>query len=416
MAIAAPPRPAPRRTFPGAPPGSGGSRLKIRPKDFGRADLGLLAASLVSSFAVVWIVFSQLTLLSGPLGFLLCWMGAFLTVYWAVNAQVFGRPLAADRVVGALVTACVLTMLTPLVLLIAFVFAKGWSLLSFHVLVATQATAGPLSPPGTAGVLHAIVGTLEQVALAGALGVPAAVLTAIFINEVGGRFTRGVRVIVIAMSGVPSIVAGVFIYSLWIVTLGNGFSGFAGALALAVLLLPIVTRGTEEVLKVVPNELREASTAMGAPEWRTTWSVVLPTARPGLITAVVMGIALAVGETAPLIVTIFGSRALNLNPFHAPQEALPLLAYTQVKLPRTAEIDLGYTAALVLFIVVFLLFILARVLGSGLIQKGLRSRSSKGMEEAASRGEMSEYQVMADAAARGVAGEYPVPTQEHHEW
>ena len=125
-------------------------------------------------------------------------------------------------------------------------------------------------------------------------------LTAVYLNEVGGRLTRTVRTVVTAMSGLPSIVAGIFIYSLWVKEIAHGqFSGFAGALALSVMLLPSITRTTEEVLKVVPSGLREASQAMGAPDWRTTWSVVLPTARRGIVTAILLGIARAVGETAP---------------------------------------------------------------------------------------------------------------------
>ena len=151
--------------------------------------------------------------------------------------------------------------------------------------------------------------------IAAAIGVPAAIATAVFLNEVRGRGVRIVRTVVTAMSGTPSVVAGIFIYSILILDHVLTYSGFAASLALTVILLPSVTRVVEEVLRVVPSGLREASAALGAPEWRTTWSVVLPTARSGVVTAVLLGIARIVGETAPLLFTAFGSQAINANPF-----------------------------------------------------------------------------------------------------
>ncbi len=337
---------------------------KIRPREFKPSDIGILALSVASSFSIVWILFFQLTLLSGALGFVVMWIPIFLFMYWLVNRQLFTRQVAIDRLIGSIVTLGALLMMLPLVLLAIFVFERGLPLLSWHVLTHTQ--QGVVYTPGShdiGGVAHALVGTIEQVIIAAVLGIPAAVLTAIFINEVGGSFTKSVRVVVTAMSGTPAIVAGVFIYSIWVVRFG--YSGFAGALALAIILLPTVTRGTEEVLKVVHNDLREASMALAAPEWRTVWSVVLPTARSGLVTSVLLGVAVSIGETAPLIMTIFGNQVMNTNPFSGPQMALSLLAYKQIKVPMQSQIDLGYTAALILFILVFTVFILARLLAGG---------------------------------------------------
>jgi phosphate transport system permease protein len=305
-----------------------------------------------------------------------------------VNLQLGGRLEANDRLVGALVLLGALITVTPLVLVTAYVVSKGWGLLSVHVFLHDQHGVGPLSPPGSGGVGHAIVGTIEQAGIAALIGVPVAVLTAVFLNEVGGRLTRTVRVVVTAMSGVPAIVAGIFIYSIWIVGFGEGFSGFAAALALTVILLPLVTRGAEEVLKVVPDELREASSALGAHEWRTVWSVVLPTARPGITTAVLMGIARVVGEAAPLLVTVLSTNILNANPFHGPQQALPLLTYNQIKLPLRSAIELGFTAALVLYLIVFVLFLLARVLGSVHVRGGLRFGRRAGLEQSMDDGAM----------------------------
>jgi phosphate transport system permease protein len=360
-------------------------------RGFGRAELGLAAVTLVSAFCAVWLLFTQLTLLSGPFGFLVCWVALFLVLYWLVNLRLHGRSVASDRVVGSLILLAGLAMLVPLVLITGYVVVKGWHLLSIHVLTHDERGVGPLSPAGTAGVGHAIVGTLEEAAIAAAIGVPAGIMTGIYLHEVGGRMARAVRVVVTAMSGVPAIVAGIFIYSIWIVGLGEGFSGFAGSLALAIILLPSVARGTEEVLKVVPDELREAAASVGAHEWRTTWSVVLPTARSGIVTASLMGVARVVGEAAPLLVTIFGNSVINTNPFHGAQEALPLLTYSQIKVPLASAVALGFTAALVLYIIVFLLFLAARLVGSIRLGRGFSLRRSKGgldaqMEEAALQG------------------------------
>lgn len=347
---------------------------KFRPTEFKASDIVVLALTLAASYSIVWIVFTQLTLLSGALGFLVVWVPIFLGLYWFVNRQLFTRQVAVDRVIGTLMTFGGLLMMTPLVLLTIFVFQRGLPEFSWHVLTHTQ--QGVVYTPGSkniGGVAHALMGTIEQVTIAALLGIPAAVLTAVFINEVKGRFTKSIRVVVTAMSGTPAIVAGAFVYSIWVIRFG--YSGFAGAIALAIILLPTVTRGTEEVLKVVHNDLREASMALAAPEWRTVWSVVLPTARSGLVTSVLLGIAVSIGETAPLIMTIFGDQIMNLNPVKGPQMALSLLAYKQIKLPIQSQIDLGYTSGLVLFILVFAVFVLARVLsgrGGGGSNRNLR--------------------------------------------
>jgi phosphate transport system permease protein len=151
-------------------------------------------------------------------------------------------------------------------------------------------------------------------------------------------------------------------------------------------MLPTVTRGTEEVLKIVPDDLREASSALGAPQWRTVWSVVLPTARSGILTAVLLGIAVAIGETAPLLFTVFGASSTNWNLFQGPQASLPLLIYESVRSSQHGDVALGYAAALVLFLLVFSVFILSRILASPWLSKKTRSLSNRKMMNAAARG------------------------------
>lgn len=359
----------------------GDTRPRFRPKEFKASDVALLALSVLSAYCIVWVVFTQLTALNGTFGFLVCWILAFFVVYWAVNVQLYGRRVGTDRLVASIVTLGAVCLFTPLLLLIYYLLRKGVAGLSWYLFAHSNkgyievCVKGFKCPPH--GLAHAMVGTLEQVALAALMGVPAAVMTAIFLNEVGGKFTRSVRVVVTAMSGLPAIVAGVFIYAMWIESFGLGFSGIAGALALAVLLLPTVTRGTEEVLRLVPGDLREASQALASPEWRTVWSVVLPTARSGMVTATLLGIAVAIGETAPLLLTIFGANVMNWNPFSGKQSALPLLAFQEVRLTLQKDINFGYTAALVLFMLVFTIFILARILGSQWLGNKVRARSNR---------------------------------------
>jgi phosphate transport system permease protein len=341
-------------------------------REFGLSSVAVLIATAISSWAVVWMFFYQLTLLSGALGFIVCWYACFLVMYWVVTALTVDRNAATDRIVTTVVASCTALMMGSLLFIIGWVFVRGVGHFTVGFLWRTMSFYQPADPHlfRDVGVGHAIVGTLEQVGLAALFAVPLAFLTAIFLNEVGGWGTRSVRTIVTAMSGVPSIVAGVFIYAIFIVPHVIGYSGFAAAMALFVLMLPAVTRTTEEVLRVVPGGLREASLALGASEWRTVRQVVLPTARSGLITAVVLGIAIAAGETAPLIFTSFGNNNMNLDVFHGPQGALPLVLYENIFQAQAVVVQLAFTAAFVLLMIVLILFVLARLLG--------RRRTSKG--------------------------------------
>lgn len=349
--------------------------------DFGISGVALLAASAVSSFAVVWILFYQLTLFSGALGFLICWYACFLAVFWVATTQVVDRSAATDRVVTTVVASCAALVIGALLYIVIWVIIKGVGHFTPGFLWRTMADYQPADPHlfSDVGVGQAIVGTLEEVGLAAVMAVPLAFLTAIFLNEVGGWGTRFVRTIVTAMSGVPSVVAGVFIYAIFIVPHYLGYSGFAAAIALFVLMLPSITRTTEEVLRVVPGGLREASLALGASEWRTVRQVVLPTARSGLVTAVILGVAIAAGETAPLIFTAFGANHMNIDAFHGPQGALPLVLYQNISAAQAVVVQLAFTAAFVLLMLVLILFVVARLLGRQSTKKGRLRNWIKGL-------------------------------------
>jgi phosphate transport system permease protein len=335
-------------------------------------DIGVLGGSAISGISFTWLLF-HLTPFQGAFGFLAVSFVVFALVYWLVVRDLEGPVAAADKLVSVLIGAGALTVLAPLVVIVGFVALKGVKALRLGFFFRDLASVGPLAKATAGGGVHAIVGTLEQVGLAVAISVPLAMMVAVFLNEVGGRLARPVRFVINAMSGVPSIVAGLFIFAVWIVQLGNKFSGLAGALALSVLMLPTVTRTSEEMLRIVPDGLREASLALGAPEWRTVSGVVLPTARAGLLTAVILGVARAVGETAPLIMTAFGASILNLNPFKEAQASLPLMIYTLIRSPQQAQVDRAWTGAFVLITLVLALFTLARVLSGRASGKRRRS-------------------------------------------
>jgi phosphate transport system permease protein len=217
------------------------------------------------------------------------------------------------------------------------------------------------------GAYHAIFGTLIITGLTALISVPIGLLTAIYLVEYGtGRLKRAITFLVDVMTGIPSIVAGLFAYALFAIFFGPGVRlGIAGAVALSVLMIPVVVRSAEEVLKLVPNELREASYALGVPKWRTIVKVVLPTAVAGLGTGVTLAIARVIGETAPLLVTVGITNATNLNPFDGRMATLPVFAYyqlTQPGVPPQYAIDRAWTAALVLIAIVMALNLVARLI------------------------------------------------------
>jgi phosphate transport system permease protein len=213
------------------------------------------------------------------------------------------------------------------------------------------------------GAYHAIIGTLEQVLLATLMAVPLGLLTAIYIAEYGrGTLRTAIRFFVDVMTGIPSIVAGLFIYSFWVFGLHRGFSGFAGAMALAVLMLPVVVRSSEEMLLLVPSALREASFALGVPRWKTIVRVVLPTASAGITTGIMLAVARVTGETAPLIFTVFDNPYINTDPFNNPQGALSLFVYNQSKSAYSPAITRAWAGAFTLIMFVVILYVGARLL------------------------------------------------------
>jgi phosphate transport system permease protein len=273
----------------------------------------------------------------------------------------FGRRFK-DRLVQVLVYLAFILAVIPLISVLWTVIKNGLSRLDTTFLTHSMNAVGAADPGG--GAYHAILGTIEQVGLASLLAIPVGVLTAIYLVEYGGNrgLSKAISFFVDVMTGVPSIVAGLFVLAFWLLGLGFQFMGFAGSLALAILMLPVVVRSAEEMLKLVPNDLREASYALGVPRWRTICFVVLPTALTGILTGVMLAIARVMGETAPLLVTVFVTTAINNNPFKDPQMALPLFIWDQAGRPNDTAIARAWAAALTLIIIIMLLNLLARLI------------------------------------------------------
>ena len=202
-----------------------------------------------------------------------------------------------------------------------------------------------------------------MIAIALAIAIPLGLLCASFLAEFPSPFARVVRTVTEAMTALPSIICGLFIYATYILLFGLEKSGFAAALAVTIMILPIIIRSADVVLRLVPATLKEASYAMGASQWRTIWHVVLPTSKSGLMTAIVLGTARGIGETSPVLLTAGYTTFFNLNPFSGPMVSLPFATFTLVKSPDPNQLARGFGAAAVLMALVFILFLLARLIG-----------------------------------------------------
>lgn len=328
-----------------------------------RDNVVVTVAAGASSLAFSWLFYERITPLSGGLGFLIVWWATFVLMSTLIAWNRVDKLTAKDHLARTLIVSTTVVVLIPLVAIMIGVVAKGYHSLRLHFLTEDQSHIGPLDPATQGGASHAILGTLQQVGIATLISVPLAFATAVFLNEIGGRMTRPVRMLVDAMSALPSIVAGLFIYTALIQSGYLQQTGIAAAIALSVLMLPTVTRTAEVVLRVVPGGLREASLALGAPEWRTTGRVILPTAKAGLITAIILGVARTVGETAPLLLTTLGNTAFNADPLHDRQAALPLYVFQLFRQDVPNSVQRAWNGALVLIVLVLALFVLARIVG-----------------------------------------------------
>jgi phosphate transport system permease protein len=280
-----------------------------------------------------------------------------------VKTEVFGHLSVRRRLANnAATTFFVISFvgaLVPLVWVLSVVVARGWYAVTRSGWW-THSLRGVLPEEFAGGVYHALYGTLVQAGVAAVLSVPLGLMTAVFLVEYGsGRLVRLTTFMVDVLAGVPSIVAALFIFSLWIATLGFEQSAVAVSLALVLLMLPVVVRSTEEMLRLVPDDLREASYALGVPKWKTIVRIVIPIAMPGIVSGVLLAIARVIGETAPVLVLVGYSRSINYDIFHGNMASLPLLIYSELTNPEHAGFLRIWGAALSLIIIVAAINLLA---------------------------------------------------------
>ncbi|PJJ64987.1 phosphate ABC transporter permease PstA [Compostimonas suwonensis] len=381
-----PSRPAPRgpaRT-PGAtmrpnPAGDIGPRRMLRTAT-GEDRFNVLG-SLIAAAAIAGLLFGWFAPLSGAVGWFVVAFLAFIGIYALMVSFRGDAETVKDRVMTALLYGAGAILLSALIFVLVYTLVRGAAaLFNVNFVTQTMELAGPLDPLSMGGILHAIVGTLIQIGIALIITVPLGITTAVFLNEFPGRFSRFVRTISDAMTALPSIVAGLFVYACVIMLFTHQRSGFAAALAISVMMLPIIIRASDVVLRLVSGSLREASYALGAPRWRTVWHVVLPTARSGLVNAVILGTARGVGETSPVLLTSGVTAVMNFNPFSGPMISLPLQVFDFVKSPEPNMVARGFGAAAVLIILVLVLFVIARAFGGrspGQLSDGQRRRAAE---------------------------------------
>ncbi|MEI6038159.1 MAG: phosphate ABC transporter permease PstA [Actinomycetes bacterium] len=328
------------------------------PRD--RLNTGLvLASAILLSFAVVAV-----TPLKGKLAYFAIFFLAYLTLEFIVSFVKAGRPAAVDSLFKGLVTMAIAAAVTPIVSILVTVWIRGHKGLHLSLFTTDMRSNSFTDPVSQGGIVHAIVGTFLLVIFAMVISVPIGILTAIYLTEIRGRFTRPIEFLVQAMSGVPSIVAGLFIYAAILVPLTKTVNGIQGSLALAILMIPTVARTSQEVLKLIPGDLREAGLALGGTQWRSVAIVVVPAARSGLITAMILGVARVAGETAPILLLTGGSGAKNYNMFSGSMGSLPNYIWQSFAAGTPEAITRAWAGILVLLVIVIALFATARTLGN----------------------------------------------------
>jgi phosphate transport system permease protein len=326
-------------------------------------DVLAFVGALLSSFCIVYIGYLHLLDLSGVLGFALCWYAVFIAVYSAVLGVANPGYVVKDRVVAVTVGLAAAIVMAALASTIIYTFVQGWAALT-HSNFYTHSMSGvsPTAGLNHGGMLNALVGTVIEVGIAVIISVPLGIGTAVYMTEVGGRLSQYVRTVVEAMTAIPEILAGLFVYVVLIVEFGMPKSGLAVSVAMSVTMVPIIARAGEVALRVVPSGLREASSALGATHWKTVYKVVLPSARAGLATATILAIARGVGETAIPLITSGASSFMQVSPVGNPMNSLPLYIYTAYVSHEPVQVARAFGAASVLLVVVLALFAAARFL------------------------------------------------------
>ena len=322
-------------------------------------DTSIFLGSLLASYVIV-----EVTPMKGKLALFAVFFFVYMLLTASLKGIQRGNAAAKDALVNSVVAIGAIVTVIPIGSILLTVLQKGLPGIKLNIFTHDMSMATPTDPLTNGGLLHAITGTLTLVALALVMSVPIGILTALYLTEIKGRFTGPIRFLVQAMSGVPSIVAGLFILSAILYPITKTYSGFMGALALTILMIPTIARTSEEVLNLIPNDLREAGVALGGTQWRTVAMIVLPAAKSGLITAVILGVARIAGETAPILLLTGGGDKVNPNAFNGPMGSLPYYIWKSFNAGSPEALTRAWAGLLVLVGLVLILFTSARYLGS----------------------------------------------------
>lgn len=325
---------------------------------------GIVAVAVLISWLVVAV-----TPMSGKLAYAVIFFFAYLVIDFVVSYRKAGRPAAMDSLFRGLVTTAIIIAVIPIVSILATVWIRGHRGLHWTLFTKDMHSNSFTDPVSQGGLVHAIIGTFLLVIFAMIISVPIGILTALYLTEIRGRFTRPIEFLVQAMSGVPSIVAGLFIYAAILIPFTKTVNGIQGSLALAILMIPTVARTSQEVLKLIPGDLREAGVALGGTQWRSVALVVVPAAQSGLITAMILGVARVAGETAPILLLTGGSGTKNYNVFSGSLGSLPNYVWQAFAAGTPESITRAWAGILVLLVIVVILFTSARILGSRKVGK-----------------------------------------------
>ena len=325
---------------------------------------GLVIAAVVASYVIV-----GLTPMKGKLAYFVIFFLSLLALDYSYSRLKFGKAAGVDSFFKTLFTVAICITILPIVSILWEVWRRGHKGLHWSLFTTNMKQADFTGPVGQGGLIHALVGTMIIVAIAVLISVPIGILTAVYLTEIRGRFSRPIAFLVQAMSGVPSIVAGLFILAAIVYPLTRHFNGFEGSIALAILMIPTVARTAEEVLRLIPEDLREAGLALGGTQWRSVALIVLPAARSGLFTAIILGVARIIGETAPIVLLTGGANVMNINPFSGTMESLPLYIWSGLLAGTPESFTRAWAGILILLALVVVLFAGARYLGSKKVAK-----------------------------------------------
>jgi phosphate transport system permease protein len=372
-------------------------------------DVLAMIGALLGALATTGVLWQEVSPFSGILGYVVVTWVLFVLYYTVLVSFDEDQPTVRDRVSAVVVQSLGALVVIALLFVIVYTFLKGWpALRHFNFYTQDGKLGGPLSPLTESGALHAIVGTLIEIAISMGIAIPLGLLAAVFMNEVPGRYARFVRTVVDAMTAMPDILAGLFIFATLILILGLRQCGLAAGVALGITALPIICRAADVVLRLTPGGLTEASYALGAGQWRTVRFVTLPTVRSGLATAVILGAARAIGETAPPLLTAGANDFLNFNPVNGGMMSLPLMTYTSYIQPGDSARARAFGAAAVLLALVLALFAIARRIGGR--GPGQLTPAQQRRRAAASRRDAARYvRYVRTAESGATAGRAPAP-------